>query len=113
MTSNSESIIDMNCLQDLSTEDLKNLLSRVELEVKKRATAETKMEPCTPVVTPNHKKRVKDSDLVNFARDCLQKAGASKDSAMSAAEVLVCADRRGVTSHGVNRLYLYCSELQT
>lgn len=28
------------------------------------------------------------------------------------AEVLVEADKRGITSHGVNRLSLYCSELQ-
>ena len=40
------------------------------------------------------------------------KAGSSQANAAKVAEVLVLADARGISSHGTNRLELYCDEVK-
>jgi LDH2 family malate/lactate/ureidoglycolate dehydrogenase len=50
--------------------------------------------------------------LLAGAKACLLAEGASEENAQIVAEVLVAADCRGVPSHGVNRLEIYCSELR-
>ncbi|MBH0780882.1 Ldh family oxidoreductase [Nocardia bovistercoris] len=52
-------------------------------------------------------------DLIAFARDALQDAGAAHQAATVTAEVLVEADTAGVESHGVSRLKRYLSGLST
>ena len=44
------------------------------------------------------------ADLWSYATACLVKAGSSEENAKTVAKVLVEADLRGITSHGVNRL---------
>eukprot|EP01065_Artemidia_motanka_P029355 TRINITY_DN3548_c0_g2_i2.p1 TRINITY_DN3548_c0_g2~~TRINITY_DN3548_c0_g2_i2.p1 ORF type:complete len:399 (+),score=81.24 TRINITY_DN3548_c0_g2_i2:96-1199(+) len=55
--------------------------------------------------------RVEWDDLVTFASSCLRAAGSSSERAALAASVLVLADARGIASHGLNRLHIYCDEL--
>lgn len=50
--------------------------------------------------------------LRTFASACLQQAGTQPTRADLIADVLVCADERGIRSHGVNRLALYCDEVR-
>jgi L-2-hydroxycarboxylate dehydrogenase (NAD+) len=47
------------------------------------------------------------ADLAGFVVACLEAAGVSTEDAATVAEVLVCADLRGVSSHGVARLRRY------
>eukprot|EP01012_Entosiphon_sulcatum_P008735 TRINITY_DN14791_c0_g1_i1.p1 TRINITY_DN14791_c0_g1~~TRINITY_DN14791_c0_g1_i1.p1 ORF type:complete len:369 (-),score=44.07 TRINITY_DN14791_c0_g1_i1:9-1091(-) len=51
-------------------------------------------------------------ELVSFCAACLTAAGSAPDAARLCAEVVVAADLRGITSHGVNRLKLYCDALR-
>lgn len=39
-------------------------------------------------------------------------AGCDKDNAATVATVLLAADLRGITSHGIQRLHLYCHEIK-
>eukprot|EP00501_MAST-03F_sp_TOSAG23-6_P001835 GSMAST32.ASY1.ANO1.1913.1 assembled CDS len=55
--------------------------------------------------------RIPRKDLLMYTQSCLEAAGSTAENAATVAEVLVEADLRGITSHGVNRLELYCSEL--
>eukprot|EP00048_Salpingoeca_helianthica_P023836 m.27557 g.27557 ORF g.27557 m.27557 type:complete len:424 (+) comp9024_c1_seq1:44-1315(+) len=55
---------------------------------------------------------VSASELLSLARACIEAAGASQEAADVAAQVLIDADLRGVSSHGVNRLEMYCLELE-
>jgi (2R)-3-sulfolactate dehydrogenase (NADP+) len=51
-------------------------------------------------------------DLEEFAEKCLVISGSAPENAKQVAEVCVSADVRGVSSHGVNRLEMYCEQLQ-
>jgi len=62
----------------------------------------------TPSLPP---RRVAADDLKDFCIRTLVASGSAPENAEAVAKVLVCADLRGVTSHGVNRLELYCDEL--
>eukprot|EP00756_Hemistasia_phaeocysticola_P039301 Hpha_TRINITY_DN16808_c0_g1::TRINITY_DN16808_c0_g1_i1::g.149073::m.149073 len=55
--------------------------------------------------------KVEWGELVGFAERCLLAAGSDPKKARTAAEVLVLADARGIASHGLNRLHIYCDEL--
>ncbi len=52
-------------------------------------------------------------DLIRFASEALQSAGAQPDAARVTAEVLVEADAAGVESHGISRLNRYVSGLNS
>eukprot|EP00750_Incisomonas_marina_P022090 INCI4845.3.p1 GENE.INCI4845.3~~INCI4845.3.p1 ORF type:complete len:504 (+),score=83.43 INCI4845.3:140-1651(+) len=52
-------------------------------------------------------------DLRTFAEDCLKHAGCARENAEVVADVLLSADLRGVSSHGVQRLHLYCDEVRS
>lgn len=50
---------------------------------------------------PSNIKRVSQIALTKFTREVIQSLGASEDRARTTAEVLVAADLRGISSHGV------------
>ena len=50
--------------------------------------------------------------LTALATDALRGAGASPATAGSTARALVYADLRGLSSHGVSRLPMYCAQLR-
>jgi LDH2 family malate/lactate/ureidoglycolate dehydrogenase len=56
--------------------------------------------------------QVKYEELLSFCEATLVASGSSTENAAQVARVLVKADLRGIPSHGVNRLYLYCDELR-
>eukprot|EP00301_Raphidiophrys_heterophryoidea_P004351 c11899_g1_i1.p1 GENE.c11899_g1_i1~~c11899_g1_i1.p1 ORF type:complete len:249 (-),score=53.33 c11899_g1_i1:26-772(-) len=64
---------------------------------------------------PNKQKsefvRIQQRDLLQFSHQCLVVSGSSDVNAQQVAEVLVAANVKGIHSHGVNRLELYCDEL--
>ena len=47
---------------------------------------------------------VREADMLDFMSTCLRKAGASTSHADIVAQVLVAADKRGIYSHGINKL---------
>ena len=47
---------------------------------------------------------VREADMLDFMSTCLRKAGASTSHADIVAQVLVTADKRGIYSHGINKL---------
>jgi len=51
-------------------------------------------------------------NLLEFTTQCLTNAGSTPENSRIVAQVLVEADLRGITSHGVNRLELYCDEVR-
>ena len=53
------------------------------------------------------------SDLERFCAEVFQSVGLSDEDARVAADVLVAADRRGIPSHGVARLWRYVNGLRT
>jgi LDH2 family malate/lactate/ureidoglycolate dehydrogenase len=57
--------------------------------------------------------RVVAADLLDFAAGVLAAHGLRSEHAREVAEVLVWADLRGVDSHGVSRLPLYCGWLRS
>ena len=57
-------------------------------------------------------RRLSHEQLHEFCRRTLELSGSIRKNAEYVAEILVAADLRGITSHGVNRLELYCDELQ-
>ncbi len=60
---------------------------------------------CTNLVDPG------DAHL--FVQSCIEACGAPKEHAASLADVVIEADVRGHYSHGLNRLEMYCDEIQT
>lgn len=52
-------------------------------------------------------------ELLAFTEACLVAAGAKKEHAAVHADLLIAADMRGVNSHGLNRLDMYVTELQS
>src|SRR6056297_1597371 len=50
---------------------------------------------------------VQFDDLLKFERDAFEAMGVPKDDAKICADVLFEADRRGIDSHGVGRLFMY------
>ena len=62
-------------------------------------------EPSPPVIS--------SSALIDFVSAALIASGSSAANASITARVLIEAELRGVTSHGVNRLYLYCREIES
>jgi len=52
------------------------------------------------------------AELTALAARALEKAGASPQMAQAAAEALVAADARGLASHGVSRVPMYCDHLR-
>jgi L-2-hydroxycarboxylate dehydrogenase (NAD+) len=56
--------------------------------------------------------RVYRKDLEKFCADVFTKLGLSEKEAIDSAEILVAADARGISSHGVGRLWRYKNGLQ-
>lgn len=56
--------------------------------------------------------RLPPDALTALAIDSLRAAGASQATAESTARALVYADQRGLSSHGVSRLPMYCAQLR-
>lgn len=59
------------------------------------------MEPCLPV-----------SVVQSFMQDALEKCGVPKNDAQICADVLITSDLRGIESHGIGRLRMYCDRLR-
>lgn len=57
--------------------------------------------------------RIKRESLIGFCRDVFVNLGLSEENGLTAAEVLVAADLRGIPSHGVGRLWRYVNGLKT
>ena len=47
---------------------------------------------------------ITETDMLDFMSTCLKKAGASASHADIVSQVLVSADKRGIYSHGINKL---------
>lgn len=85
-----------------------------------RATQQAEPPPKRQKAAPSAIDAVRAGDAIFIGEDkllrvvvaCLEKSGVAAEHAPLVAEVLVAADRRGIPSHGVNRLELYCKELQ-
>ncbi|MGY6258635.1 Ldh family oxidoreductase [Paraburkholderia caledonica] len=56
--------------------------------------------------------RLSPDSLTALAIDSLRAAGASQATAESTARALIYADLRGLSSHGVSRLPMYCAQLR-
>ena len=54
---------------------------------------------------------VASHELESYAAACLMAHGSTAEKAAVVSKVLIAADRRGISSHGINRLALYCDEL--
>lgn len=52
-----------------------------------------------------------ETDLVRFITTCLKRAGLASDHADLMGRLLTDCDLRGVHSHGLNRLPMYCNDL--
>jgi L-2-hydroxycarboxylate dehydrogenase (NAD+) len=57
--------------------------------------------------------RLEVNDLGRFCREVFVRLGLSGEDAAQASDVLVAADRRGIPSHGVSRLWRYVNGLKT
>ena len=56
--------------------------------------------------------RIEEKKLLNFSAAVLEKVGLERRQAEAAAEVLVCADSRGIESHGVSKLSIYVKRIK-
>ncbi|QBC30602.1 Ldh family oxidoreductase [Pandoraea sp. XY-2] len=63
-------------------------------------------------MSENEKQRVMPADLRQLVRRVLSASGATQATADAAAQALVYADERGLTSHGVARLPMYVAQLR-
>ncbi|MCP4147651.1 MAG: Ldh family oxidoreductase [bacterium] len=57
--------------------------------------------------------RVKINELESFVRDVLVKTGMNEKDAEISTDVMVCADKRGIKSHGVARLKRYLDHIKS
>ncbi len=57
--------------------------------------------------------RVRKDDLVSFCAAVFRACGLPENQSLTAAEVLVAADLRGIPSHGVGRLWRYVNGLKS
>lgn len=56
--------------------------------------------------------KIRHEELHRFISELFNKAGVPKDDAELVAEVLVKADRRGISSHGVSRIPIYIERIE-
>ena len=63
------------------------------------------------VVDDDYEVLVSEEVLLDWAVDCLCKAGAEEGPARTQAKILLAADKRGHYSHGFNRLDIYCNDI--
>merc|ERR1711915_904362 len=54
---------------------------------------------------------ITEGALLDWAVDCLCKAGAEEKPARTQAKILLAADKRGHFSHGFNRLDIYYNDI--
>jgi len=54
----------------------------------------------------------KPAELLQLARNALEKAGANPQMAQAAAKHLVCAEEQGLPTHGMSRVPFYCAFLK-
>lgn len=64
-------------------------------------------------IAANTARRIMPEQLRQFVKTVFQRLGAPEASAARAAETLVTADVRGVTSHGVARLGMYAGQIRS
>ena len=63
------------------------------------------------VVDDDYEVLVSEEVLLDWAVNCLCKAGAEEGPARTQAKILLAADKRGHYSHGFNRLDIYCNDI--